>query len=252
MSEFLSGLSLLGRGLGLVLRRPRLALLGAVPPLVTSILFTGALVALVAELEPLVRWLTPFTSGWSTGMATLTRVLVGFSLVAGAALLMVITFSALTLALGSPLYDKISEFVDLELGDVPEPPDDSLSNSVLRALRQSAALIAVALLVGVLLFFAGFVPIVGQVLVPVVSVMFGGWMLCIELVGSAFERRGRLRLRERRSAMRRRRARVLGFAVPTFLLLAVPFAAVLVFPAATAGATILARDLLGPTQSTEH
>ncbi|HEX8510164.1 MAG TPA: hypothetical protein VF635_11820, partial [Propionibacteriaceae bacterium] len=65
LSEFVSGFALLGRGLALVLRRPRLAMLGAVPPLVTSVLFTGALVALVAKLEPLVRWLTPFTSGWS-------------------------------------------------------------------------------------------------------------------------------------------------------------------------------------------
>lgn len=246
VSEFVSGFSLLGRGLGLVLRRPRLALLGALPPLVTSVLFTGALVALVLQLERLVRWLTPFTSGWGSGAATLMRIVVGFSLVAGAALLMVITFSALTLALGSPLYDKISEYVDAELGNAPAPVDEPVTTSVLRALRQSATLIAVSLVVGALLFLAGFVPVLGQVLVPVVSAVFGGWVLCIELVGSAFERRGRLLLGERRAAMRLRRARVLGFAVPTFLLLAIPFAAVLVFPAATAGGTILARDLLGP------
>jgi CysZ protein len=161
---------------------------------------------------------------------------------------MVLTFSALTLALGSPLYDKISEFVDDELGDAPPPPADSLAGSVLRALRQSLALIGVSLLIGGLLFLAGFLPVVGQLLVPVLSAAFGGWVLCIELIGSAFERRGRLLLRERRAAMRTRRARVLGFAVPTFLLLAVPFAAVLVFPAATAGATILARELLGPSR----
>jgi CysZ protein len=70
-------------------------------------------------------------------------------------------------------------------------------------------------------------------------------MLSIELVGSAFERRGMLRLVERRAAMQRHRLRVLGFAVPTFLLLAIPFAGVVVFPVATAGGTLLARQLLG-------
>jgi CysZ protein len=45
--------------------------------------------------------------------------------------------------------------------------------------------------------------------------------------------------------MRTRRCRVLGFTVPTFLLLAIPFAGVVVFPVATAGGTLLARQLLG-------
>jgi CysZ protein len=88
------------------------------------------------------------------------------------------------------------------------------------------------------------VPAVGQTVVPVVSAAFGGWMLGIELIGSSFERRRLLTLADRRVAMRRRRARVLGFTVPTFLLLAVPLLGVVVFPVATAGGTLLARQLL--------
>ncbi len=113
-----------------------------------------------------------------------------------------------------------------------------------RGLRQSAALIGVSALGAVVLFAAGFIPVVGQTIVPVISAMFGGWMLSIELIGSAFERRGLLTLADRRSALRRRRPRVLGFAVPTFLLLAIPFAGAAVFPVATAGGTLLARELL--------
>jgi CysZ protein len=78
----------------------------------------------------------------------------------------------------------------------------------------------------------------------VLSAVFGGWMLGIELVGAPFERRGLLRLSDRRAAMQVRRFRVLGFAVPTFLLLAIPFVGVVVFPVATAAGTILARQLL--------
>jgi CysZ protein len=69
-------------------------------------------------------------------------------------------------------------------------------------------------------------------------------MLGLELLGPAFERRGLVRLADRRAAMRRRRARTLGFAIPTLLLLTIPFLAILVLPAATAGGTMLARDLL--------
>jgi len=247
VSEFLSGVGLLGRGLGLIVKRPRMFLLGALPPLITSILFTVVLVLLITELDPLVSWLTPFAQDWSPTLARVTQIIVGFLVVAGAGLLMVITFSTLTLTLGAPLYDKISESVDRELGAVPDPPEEPLATSLGRGLRQSLTLIAVSLPVGLVLFLGGFVPVVGQVVIPVVSACFGGWMLAIELVGSAFERRGLLRLRDRRTALRRRRARVLGLAVPTFLMLAVPFLAVVVFPVATAAGTILARDLVGPS-----
>ena len=109
---------------------------------------------------------------------------------------------------------------------------------------QSLGLIGIAAVVAPLLFAAGSVPVIGQTVVPVTSAAFGGWMLGIELLGSPFERRGLLRLSERRAAMRRHRFRVLGFAIPAFLL-AIPFTGVVVFPVATAGGTLLARQLLG-------
>jgi CysZ protein len=157
---------------------------------------------------------------------------------------MIITFTTLTLALGSPLYDKLSESVEREFGDVPEL-DESVARGIFRALRQAVTLIAISVLGALLIFGTGLIPVIGQIIVPVISAIFGGWMLGIELVGSVFERRGQLRLGDRRAAMRTRRFRVLGFAVPTFLMLAIPFAGVVVFPIATAGGTLLARQLLG-------
>jgi len=248
VAELLTGAGLLIKGLGLITRRPRLFLLGAIPPAITSIIFTGLLIALITQLDPVVDWLTPFADGWARGLATTVRVFVGSALVAAEILLMVISFTMLTLALGSPLYDKLSESVEREFGDVPEL-EESVARGIFRALRQAVALIAVSALGALLLFATGFIPVVGQTVVPVISAMFGGWMLGIELVGSAFERRGMLRLADRRAAMRTRRLRVLGFAVPTFLLLAIPFAGVVVFPVATAGGTLLARQLLGKPTS---
>jgi CysZ protein len=244
VGELATGVGLLPRGLSLIARRPRLFLLGAIPPAITSVIFTGLLIALITQLEPLVEWLTPFADGWTRGLATTVRVLIGTALGAGAVLIMVISFTTLTLALGSPLYDKLSESVEREFGDVPEL-EENVARGVLRALRQALVLIAVSIVGALLLFATGFLPVVGQTVVPVLSAIFGGWMLGIELVGAPFERRGLLRLSDRRAAMRVRRLRVLGFAVPTFLLLAIPFVGVVVFPVATAGGTILARQLLG-------
>ena len=169
--------------------------------------------------------------------------LVGVALEAGLVLVMVITFTTLTLAIGSPIYDKLSESVEREFGPVPELAEP-VATGAARSVRQSAALILTSAAVTLPLFAVGFIPVVGQTLVPVVSAAFGGWMLGIELIGSVFERRGRLTLAERRAAMRQQRARVLGFAVPTFFLLAIPVVGVLVFPVATAAGTLLARQLL--------
>jgi CysZ protein len=244
LGELVEGASLLPRGLALIVRRPRMFLLGAIPPLITSVIFVGVLIALFTQLDWLARALTPFADDWDPGAASVARVLISLTLSGGVILLMVISFTALTLALGSPLYDKISESVERELGPVPVL-DEPASRGVLRNVRQSLALIGIAALVAPALFLAGFVPAFGQTVVPVMSATFGGWMLGVELLGSAFERRGLLRLADRRAAMRTRRFRVLGFAVPTFLLLAIPFAGVVVFPVATAGGTLLARQLLG-------
>jgi CysZ protein len=244
VSEFVAGVGLLGRGLGLVLRRRRLFWLGALPPLIMSVLFTAVLVVLIVQLRWIADALTPFADDWSTGAAQAVRVLVGVAVLGGALLLMIVTFTALTLALGSPIYDRISESVDAELEPGLRGPEESMMTGVGRSVRQSLTLIGISAAVAPLLFLAGLVPVVGQLVVPVLSAVFGGWMLCLELVGSAFERRGLVRLADRRAAMRGRRARCLGLAVPTFLLLAVPFAGVVVFPTATAAGTLLARDLL--------
>ena len=244
VGELVVGAGLLVKGLTLITHRPRLFLLGAIPAVITSVIFTGLLVALITQLDPAVEWLTPFADGWTRGIATALRVLVGSALVAAAVLLMVISFTTLTLALGSPLYDKLSESVEQQFGDVPKL-EENVARGLFRALRQAVALIAISALGALLLFATGFVPVVGQTVVPVISAIFGGWMVGIELVGSAFERRGMLRLADRRAAMRRRRVRVLGFGVPTFLLLAIPFAGAVIFPIATAGGTLLARQLLG-------
>lgn len=243
-AEFFAGAGLLARGLGLLVRRPRLFALGALPPAIASVLFITVVIVLASHLTVIADWLTPFADSWSAGLAELVRVLVGLGVLAGSILVMVLTFTTVTLALGSPLYDLISESVDAELPAAPPSLDEPLRTGLARALRQSAALIAVSAVGAVALLALGVVPVVGSIVAAVGSATFGGWMLCIELVGSALERRRVLTIGGRRRLLRGRRARVLGLGVPTFLLLSIPFVGIVVFPAATAAGTLLARQLL--------
>ncbi|WP_017537123.1 EI24 domain-containing protein [Nocardiopsis halophila] len=241
--DVFSGAGLLLRGAGMVLSRPKLFFLGAIPPLFTSLLFLGALIALLLNIGDLAAWATPFADDWSEGWRTTVQVTAGVLMVGGAVLVMVVGFTGLTLALGAPLYDLIAEDVEERLGGAPEV-DESLAGSIARSVRQSLVLVLVSALFAVPMLIAGFVPVVGQTVVPVVSALVGGFLLGMELVGAAFDRRGMRRLGDRRRALWSRKALSLGFAVPAYLLLAVPFVAVLVFPAATAGGTLLARRVL--------
>lgn len=96
-----------------------------------------------------------------------------------------------------------------------------------------------------LLFALGFIPVVGQTVVPALGFCVTGYFLAQELTAVALQRRGMV-LKDRLVMLRGRRMLVLGFGVPLALSFLVPFVAVLLMPGAVAGATLLARDLTAP------
>lgn len=244
ISDLLGGASNLVRGFGLIITRPRLFLLGGLPPLVTSIIFMTLLITLITNLDTLIPMATGFADGWLPVLHTAIEVAMGLAMVGGSVLIMVLLFSSITLLIGSPAYDKIAEFTESELGDPPGELDEPIVSSIKRSIGQAVVTVLASLIGSIVFALLGFIPVIGTIVVPVISTIFGGWLLTIELMSPAFERRGLTAIADRRMRMGSRRWRSIGFGVPTFLLLAVPFVSIVAFPAAAAGATILARDLL--------
>lgn len=203
-----------------------------------------ALVGLVAWLPELVTTLTPFADGWSEGARTVARVAAGAALVAAVGALAVVTFVAVTLAVGGPFYEKLAEIVDEELGPVPATRAPSRAGAILRGIRDGLLLVALSVLAAVPLFLLGLVPVAGPVLAPVAAALVGGRLLMIELAAPALQRRG-LGFRDRRRLLRARRLLTWGVGVPTYLLAAIPLVAVVAIPAGSAAATLLARELRG-------
>jgi hypothetical protein len=97
---------------------------------------------------------------------------------------------------------------------------------------------------------AGFIPVVGQTVVPVIGFCVSGYFLALELTGVAFQRR-EVPLRERMRILRGRMALTLGFGVPLILCFLVPLVSVLLMPGAVAGATLLVRSLMPPQEAPE-
>ena len=244
MSDLVLGLRLYARGAATVLRSPRLLRLGALPALVTVVLYAAALGALVQFLPGLLDGLTGFAAGWSPGAQEATEVVVGVALVAAVAVVAVLSFVAVTLAIGGPFYERLSELVDDGVGAVRPGPRRSWASAVGRGVRDGAVLVVLSVLVAVPLFVVGFVPVVGQTVVPVVAALAGGRLLVLELTAPALERRG-VGFAARRRLVRSRRLLCAAVGVPTYLLCLVPLAGILAVPVGAAAATLLARELRG-------
>lgn len=244
VGRFFSGVGLLLRGIGLYVRSPGLMLLGIVPALLSGALFVGAFATLVYFVDDLAALVTPFADDWSTTARSLVRVIAGLAFLGLGGLLGVLTFTAVTLVIGDPFYEKISERVEERYGGTPGAVEVPFWGSLRRSVVDSLRLVAISVLVGIPLFAAGFIPVVGQTVVPVIGAAVGGWFLALELTGAPFYRRG-MRLPDRRALLKADRPTALGFGVAVFVCFLIPLGAVLIMPAAVAGATLLARRSLG-------
>ncbi len=249
LADAIRGARFLGRGLAMYVRSPRLMLLGLIPAMISSVLLIVGLVGLVLVADDLASLATPFADDWATGARTTIRIVAAVAVVGVGVVLEVLVFTALTLLIGEPFYEAISARVDDSLGGVPGGAIDvPFWRSLPRSIANSARLFAFAAVCGVPLFVAGFIPVVGETVVPVLGASVAGWVLALELTGVAFERRG-LSLPDRRQRLRARPALSLGFGVATFACFLIPLGAVLVMPAAVAGATLLTRELFGQSVS---
>jgi CysZ protein len=243
--DFLRGASFLLRGAAMYARSPRLMLLGLIPAMIAAVLLLAAFAVLISFLGDISAAATWFADGWSDGPRRAMRVFAGIAVVGAFLMISVVAYTGLTMTIGEPFYEAISKNVEDRLGGVPGEVDIPFWRNLPRSIGDSLRLLLLTVACGIPLFAAGFIPVVGETVVPVIGAMVAGWFLAHELTSVPFERRG-LRLADRRRMLRGRRSLALGFGTATFVCFLVPFiGAVLVMPAAVAGATLLSRELFG-------
>ena len=236
--EFAAGFGTLVRGSGLWRTHPRLLALGLVPAAISFAVLAAALIPFGFSLGPITAWMTPFADGWMPGWRDALRIAIGIVLFVAATMLSGLVFTALTLTIGDPFYQRIWREVERSLGG----PDPTGETGFWSTVGEGLRLIVLGALVALLTLALGFIPLVGGVLATVVGVLLSGRLLARELIGRAFDARG-LRHDERLRLLASGRARVLGFGVATQLCFMVPLGAVVTMPAAVAGSTMLARAL---------
>jgi CysZ protein len=240
MREFARGVGTLGRGFGMWRRIPGAMALGLVPAAIVAFLVGAALVALAFALPGIATAVTPFADAWPEFWSGALRTAVGVATFGGALFLAAVTFTAITLALGEPFYDRIWRAVEREtIGEVPDTP-----YGFWRAIGDAGQLVGQGVGVAVVAWLVGLVPVVGGVAGSILGVVLTGWVLADELASRALTARG-LGPAERRRMLRSHRARTLGFGVATQVCFLIPLGAVVVMPAAVAGSTLLAQHVAG-------
>lgn len=244
MRDFFLGVRFFCRGPGILLRSPRLLLIGVLPAVLTTLLLTGGMVALFGWVDDLAALVTPFADDWAEGLRAAVRVAAGVALFGAALVVGLISFSALTLAIGGPFYELIAEKVEDDLGGAPSEAELPWWRLLWMGVRDGIVLVLRSLVFTIPLVIAGFVPVLGQTVVPMLLALVTGWFFALELVAVPFYRRG-MDLAQRRTLMAKRRALALGLGVPAALLCAVPLAAIIVMPVAFVGGVLVAREALG-------
>jgi CysZ protein len=244
VSDFITGVRYFGRGLGLLASRPKLLLIGVLPAILTTAILLGAIIALVANLGHLSALVTPFAADWSGGWRMAARFAAGLALSGTAVSLGLVGFTAVTLTVGGPFYERIAERIEDELGVTQGRVDQSGRKLFLLGVRDGIVLVLRSLMFSILLFLAGFLPVAGQSVIPVLGALVTAWFMALEVVAVPFYRRG-IGLRHRTAMLRRRRMLAVGLGLPAALLCMIPLVSIVVMPVAFAGGVLVAQDVLG-------
>lgn len=244
-AEFFRGIGMLGRGFSTWRSAPRVMLFGTVPALIVGAVYLAGLVALLLNLDGITNALTAFAASWDPLWRGLLRGAFALAFIVVFGFFWVWTFTAITLMVGAPFYDRLWRAVEQQLGDAPGERHVGFWRALGRGLADLLRLLIPTVLLGILMFAVGFVPLVGGVTAIVLGALFGGWFLAVETTGLAFDARGHT-LKQRRRILRSRRAMTLGYGVASYLVFLVPGLTVFAMPAAVAGATHLSREILQP------
>ncbi|MGL4832265.1 MAG: EI24 domain-containing protein [Propionibacteriaceae bacterium] len=205
-------------------------------------LFAGWIVVILCA-DNVAIWLTPFASTWVAWSAQLLRAVVTCVVIGAALVLLALCFTAVTLVVGAPVYERLSATLDHERGRPAVAAPGNWSTVMMAAGIDSIATLGYGLALLLPAAVLSLIPIIGQIGGVVAGTVIGSWLVVMEVIQPAAEHRGLTRLHDRRVLLRRARARTLGFGLPVYLLLLIPVLGIVVYPCAIIGATMLVDDL---------
>lgn len=241
--EAASGAATAWRGLRTWSTSPGLMAWGLLPGAITTAIFGASAFVVATQLADWSRSIASLVVSQDGWAQTAVQIVAGLAIVAASVMVAVYAFTAFTLTIGQPFFERIGRAVDARQGFTGAEADEHWARSLLRGVSEGVRLALLTLPFAVGLFVVGLVPVVGGVAAFFLGSTVGGWFLALELTAYPLARRGHVSLAERRAVLRRHRPRVVGFGAAVFILFLIPLGAALFMPAAVSGATLLVHGL---------
>lgn len=150
------------------------------------------------------------------------------------------TFTTITNFIAAPFNALLAEKVELQLTgeQLNNMTVAEMLKDVPRMLKREWQKMAYSIPRFIALFLLSFVPVVGQTVVPVLTFVFGAWLLAIQYCDYPFDNH-KISFKRMRNALGQRK--ILNFTFGTFVSIftALPFVNLVVMPVAVCGATAM-------------
>jgi CysZ protein len=222
VSDFLDGVRLVGAGFGTWKSSSRLMVLGLLPGLLVAAVLAGVFIAIAVWVDDWSEAIARAATHDRTPSTVLVAV-IALAIIGGSALLAIFTFTALTLLIGQPFFEAISDRVAARAGLAFTAAGEPWWRTTIRGVREGLGLLLFGVLVGVVTFLVGLIPVAGSAIAFTVAAFVGGSLLALELTAYPLSR--------------------VGIGVASYLVCLIPLGALLAMPALVSGGTLLAARL---------
>ncbi|MFA9487340.1 MULTISPECIES: sulfate transporter CysZ [unclassified Mannheimia] len=203
------------------------------PILINTVLMVGLIWAFFANIGGLLAMLLPAWLDWLSFILIpliFLMILVGFYF----------AFTTLANFIAAPFNGLLAEKVELQL--TGEPLGDmsfgAMLKDVPRMLKREWQKMMYSIPRLIALFVLGFLPVVGQTIVPILTFMFGAWLIAIQYCDYPFDNH-KISFQRMRNALAQYRTLNFTFGALVSLFTMIPFVNLVVMPVAVCGATAL-------------
>jgi CysZ protein len=241
MSTFSRGAGDVARGFAFLNQHPRLWAWVIAPAIITLLILTALVIAVVRLVDPTVAWMTSWLPGFLEAIASaLLTIVVVIALGAGALLV----FVAIVGIVAGPFNELLSEAIEERLTGKLGPRFSAgafLRGFAMGALHGLRRLL-VALAGFVLLLALGFVPVIGTLAALALGFYLAARAAAYDCYDAVLARR-HLAYRDKTAYLARHRARTVGLGAAVAGMLLVPGVNLIALGLGATGATLAVREL---------
>ena len=207
-----------------------------IPIAINSVLMIALLWFFIGNIVGWADWIVSFMPSWLDWLTIILVPLAVLSLI----MLFYFTFTTITNFIAAPFNALLAEKVELQLTgeQLNNMTMTEMLKDVPHMLKREWQKMMYSIPRFIALFLLSFVPVIGQTIVPVLTFVFGAWLLAIQYCDYSFDNH-KISFKRMRDALGQRK--ILNFTFGTFVSIftALPFVNLVVMPVAVCGATAM-------------